>query len=716
MDRHEGSTPTGETRPCPACRKKGKDRSGDNLVMFDDGHGFCFACKHYHQDDGTKPVKVERKVGEFKPVSGKVGALEHRGITAAVCKLFGYRQANITKLGPVEVADYCEPGGKLVAQHVRLKNKDFRWKGERYEDEETGRKRLVPVPLFGQHLWRSKGKRIIVTEGEIDAMTVYQILGERWPVVSLPNGAADADNAIRRASEFLSGYDEIVLCFDNDEAGQDAALECAEILPPGKVKIVTLPRKDANAMLLKGEQKALTNCLWEAQTFRPDGIIHLGDAEDEHGDSRRIYPFPWRCLTKGLLGQRSHEMTMWTSGTGMGKSTILRHIILHHLQHGRTVGVCMLEEDPTETRDDMISIMIGKPVRQIRAARELNAALADYNEEAIDFEVTDDLTEEEYDEARRIIRKWPIHSYNHRGAKDYDGIIDKIEYMVVGLGCDVVVLDHVTAVIAGTNDMKGGERRGIDELMLNLRSLISRTGVHLDVVSQLKKPDGKPFEEGGRISSSHLRGSGSLASVPNTIIAIERNQQDSDKERANTILVRALKGRFNGRTGLVGALRYDNATANFKEVEWHEQPDGNVSFGPRSEYMDDDDGTETSGPAGDFTADGGSEDAGGGDHPAGAPGHEAGDGASHEPAAGSGQAEADAGHEPAAQGDGGDADPPAASGDGESGAKPRTRRTANRTGGASSGKGKGKRKPAARKTRPKGKGKLEGAAAGAALV
>jgi len=579
MSRHEGSATTGQRVACLACRKSGGDNSGDNLVMYDDGHGYCHACGHYQAADGSQPVgaKLSTKTKRFSALVGKVDELEHRGISKSVCRQYNYKKANHRRLGGAcEVACYFSKG-KLVAQHVRLKNKGFRWLGDKKK-----------AGMFGQHLWRHGGRRIIITEGEIDCMTVYQVMQGKWPVVSISSGVNDSENAIRENIEFLSSYDEIVICFDMDEPGREAAIRCAELLPPGKVKIVSLPRKDPNAMLLKGEQKGLLTCLWEAQTHRPDGIIHAADVQDDETKNRRIYPFPWKSLTVGLMGQRSHEMTMWASGTGMGKSTVLRHIVLHHLQHNRKVGVCMLEESVSETMDDLISIKIGKPVRQIRAARELNSALAEYGEEAVDFGIIDDLSDEEYEVARHEIGSMPLFFYDHQGVRDYDGIMSKIEYMVVGLGCDVVVLDHITAVIAGSSDLKGGERRGIDELMQSLRSLVSRTGVHLDLVSQLKKPDGKPFEEGGRINAAHLRGSGSLASVPNTIIGIERNQQDPDKDRSNTVLVRALKGRFNGRTGLIGALRYDNASANLVEIEWHETAENGIHFGPREEYIDDD--------------------------------------------------------------------------------------------------------------------------------
>jgi len=594
MQRHEGSSTTGVRVMCPACRDKGGDLSADNLVMYDDGHGYCHACGFYQAADGSQPVtsKTTTKTKKFVALTGRVEELENRGISKSVCRQYGYKKANHDKLGGTcEIANYFRKG-KLVAQHVRLKNKGFRWLGSKKS-----------AGMFGQHLWRHGGKRIIITEGEIDCMSVYQVMSGKWPVISIPSGVNDSENAISENIEFLSSYDEVVICFDMDEPGREYAVKCAELLPPGKVKIVSLPRKDANAMLLAGDTRALLTCLWEAQTHRPDGIIHASDVQDEEEKERRIWPFPWKGMTIGLLGQRSHEITMWTSGTGMGKSTILRHIIFHNLEHNRRVGVCMLEESVGETLDDIISLKIGKPVRQIRAARELNTALAEYDEDAVDFGVVDDLTDEEYDLARHRVGNLPLYFYDHQGVRDLDGIMSKIEYMVVALKCDVIVLDHITAVIAGSTGLQGGERRGIDELMQALRSLVGRTGVHLDLVSQLKKPEGKPFEEGGRVTASHLRGSGSLASVPNTIVAIERNQQDPDPKKANTSIVRVLKGRFTGRTGMICALQYDNATSRVSEVEWHETTEGGVHLGPREEYMNDD-GTE---PDADLELDGGGD-------------------------------------------------------------------------------------------------------------
>lgn len=460
----------------------------------------------------------------------------------------------------VEVSNYVHDG-QIVAQHVRGKGKKFRWQGD-----------TDNLELFGQHLWEGRGKRVVVTEGEIDCMTISMLWNNRWPVVSLPNGVSSATKYIKANMEFLVGYDEIVLCFDNDEVGRKSAQDAAALLPPGKVRIAQTPRKDANEHLLKDDTQALLSAIYEARQYQPDGILHVGDITVGDAPVQAKWSFPWANLTRSLMGQRSGEMTLWASGTGSGKSTVMRELAYHHLCRGRRVGMLMLEESPLETLDDMIALRLSKPVRQIRAARELNNLLVEEGSEAIDFGFPDDLTEEEYEEARKFYAGLPLYIYDHHGTNEFNSVVSRIEYMAAALECDVIFVDHITLVAAGM-ERNGSERECIDEVMRKLRSIVERTGVHLDVVSQLNRLDGKAAEEGAQISLKNLRGSGMLGMVPNNVLGIERNQQAEEPEERQIVRVRSLKGRFLGDTGLVGVLRFNRETRRLEEADWVEPID-----------------------------------------------------------------------------------------------------------------------------------------------
>ena len=546
MRNHEGSVATGVRDQCPTCQ----DSSGDNRVWYDDGHAYCFACSTHFKGDSdtvtttTTPPPVS---DDWRPVSGAVTALPHRRISEATARFFGYQSCNLNGRR-CEIANYTKDG-VVVAQKIRaVEDKTFLWRGTASNST-----------LFGQELWKG-GKRLVITEGEIDAMSIAEAQDCRWPVVSLPSGAAGAVKAIKANYDFVTKFQEIVLCFDMDDAGQKAAHAVAEILPAGRVFIANLPRKDANEMLTEGESAALLTAMWNAKGFRPDGILHAREIQSSGmSDNQQVWPFPWNDLTSFLIGQRSSEITMWTSGTGSGKSTIIRELVSHHLDAGRTVGMIMLEESPEETLDDLISLRLGKPVRRIRSLRALNQLKASMGEPPVEFE--DNLSDEEYLDVRRYIQDKNLYIYDSFGLAATENIVSQVDYMASALDCDVVILDHITAAVAGMmagENTGRGEREAIDEAMHRLRSIVTKTGCHIDIISQLRKPStGKGYEEGARITLGDLRGSGALGSVPNTVIAMERDRQHEDPVTANTSVIRVLKNRFTGKTGVACHLYYN---------------------------------------------------------------------------------------------------------------------------------------------------------------
>jgi len=555
---------------CPACAAKGEDTKGDNLAIYDDGHKFCYACKYYEHGGTSKVMsKQPPATNGLKFLNGKLQAIGSRKITDETVRKYDYE--TIEKEGKrVEIASFYRDGVR-IAQKLRGPNKTFQWRGE-----------TSGVPLWGQHLFKKNGGRmIVITEGEIDCMTVSQLNGNKYPVVSLPNGAAGAARAIKDNLEFVCGYKEVILMFDQDEAGQEAVKSVADLLPPGKCKVAKLPYKDANECLVNNQGKAVINAMWEAQQYSPDEIVHVSQVINEGMVDPRVYPFPFDNLSEFLLGQRSGEITLWASGTGSGKSTILREVIHHHLIEGRSVGAIMLEESPQETVDDMVSLMINKPVRAIRAKKIMNELRVKLGKDPINIDIIDDLTDEEYADARKLLETNSLYIYDHLGNSGLQNLCARIEFMAVSLDVDVIVLDHITAAAAGLlstdSDFDGGssERLLIDNIMKELRSLVSRTGVRIDVVSQLKKTV-KAYEEGDRITLQDLRGSGSLASVPNTVIALERDRQNPDPAVANTTTVRVLKNRLTGRSGVATCLLFDHGTGRLKEIDFAIGDDGKV--------------------------------------------------------------------------------------------------------------------------------------------
>ena len=514
--------------PCPNCNSK------DNFARYDDGHGHCFGCGHQEQPPkDNHPPRIKPMAPPPTPLLEFLThrALDKRGISLETCKLFNYGYSQ-HQGAAVQVAEYRNQKGDVVAQHLRYPDKKFRWLGD-----------CSNMQLWGQHLWRQghgggSNLFVVVTEGEIDCMSVSQAQGNKFPVVSLPNGAQSAKKYLAANAQWLGQFSRIVLCFDSDEPGRQAAEDALTVLPLGKVAICHLPRKDANEMLQAGEGEKLRDLLWKATPSRPDGIVNAAELWDEliRPGSAAVCNYPWPQLDRMCHGFRKGEMVTLTAGSGIGKSSICRHIAHHFLRNGLKVGYIALEESIQRTMQGIVGLELGKPIH-------LDPTLA---------------TEEEVrDGFDRVFGTGRCFLYDHFGSMDPDHLINKIRYLADGEGADMVVLDHLTIVISGLSDLD--ERRAIDVTCTKLRQLVEQTGVGLILVSHLKRPEGRGHEEGAQTSLSQLRGSHAIAQLSDLVLGAERNQQGDVAER-NELQLRVLKNRFSGQTGLVDKLLYDQDT------------------------------------------------------------------------------------------------------------------------------------------------------------
>jgi len=554
---------------CPACAEKGNDNGADNLGVYTDGT-HCFSCGYNSFNDTGNAVVVVASESDdprvdWRPQCGTHEALSDRGISQEICRKYDYTTTEV-KGTEIRIANYRDREGRLVAQKIRGPNKAFLCKGD-----------MRKAGLYGEHLWKKDGRRLIITEGEEDCLAIAHVLGGKWPVVSLPNGAAGAVAAIKRSYDFVNSYEAVLLSFDMDEAGEKAAVEVSEMLTPGKAKLVQLPRKDACAMLEAGETRILSTALWEAREYCPPGILSAAEVFARPKVHRKVYPFPWEEMNRKLYGQAEGTMLMIVSGTGMGKSTFVRNLAYDHLGNDHKVGMIMMEESPIETLHELMSFESGIPINQIMTARWLNEELERQNKAQIQFDIVDNLSDEVYAELKaKILEKDQLYLYDTDG--QHKNIVSRVEYMAQALGCKVVILDHISLVIA-TMGVEGSERQGIDRLLAELRGIVDRTGIVLLVVCQLRKSDGKPYEEGGRVTLQDLRGSGMLSMVPNSVIAVERDQQHPDERQRNTLLVRSLKHRLSGYTGPVMALSWDQSTHQYTPAAFDIGSDGEITHG-----------------------------------------------------------------------------------------------------------------------------------------
>jgi len=530
--------------------------SSDANTLYEDGHWYCFSCNTYtpperkqmNNNNNITPAPI-RGVVKTNFTEGHTEALHDRRINKETCSKFNVavrkdNDNNITQ----HIYKYYDSNNSHVASKVRnTKEKEFWAEGS-----------ISTAGLFGQNLFAARGKFVTITEGEIDCMSAYQMMGAKWACVSVKTGAAGAVRDCKASYEYLNKFETIIICFDNDEPGKAAASKVAQLFEPNKCKIMRLDYKDANEYAQRGESKKFLDAWWDADVYTPAGIINLKSLQsslyEEQKNDTCLYP--WQALNDKTYGMRTGELVTFTAGAGMGKSSVTRELMHHILTATNSnIGVLALEENIKKTAFNIMSVEAGARL-YIKEIRDQHT--------------------------REQLKKWEdatigtsrFYAFDHFGSIHNDEILNRVQYMAKALDCKWIILDHLSILVSGQEG--DDERKSIDILMTKLRSLVEQTGVGLLLVSHLRRPTGDTGHENGReVTLSHLRGSASIAHLSDCVIALERNQQAHDSMTANTTMLRILKNRYTGDTGAAGNLLYDRATGRLKELKDNKLDDTN---------------------------------------------------------------------------------------------------------------------------------------------
>lgn len=528
---------SGQHEPCPDCGSK------DNLYRWDNGQAYCFGCERFEPSpyEGQDTQTKERIKTEFTPLFGECRSLKKRKIHQATCEKFGYRIARF-KHQNVQVCDVRNEQGVLVAQKVRTKDKRFFSLGS-----------LDSKPLIGMHLFKRATKKLIICEGEIDMLSWSQVQGNKYPVVSLPNGAQSAVKVISENMEYLSLFEEILLSFDMDEPGQKAAREVASLLTDRCVKIIELPLKDANEMLVADRIEEMITAFWNAKPFRPEGLVSVQELKERvltPPEQGLDWCFPG--LTEATFGRRFGEVYFIGAGTGIGKTDFMTQQIAFDIgELKQPVGVFFLEQAPTETAKRILGKIHHKT-----------------------FHVADGSWQ--HDELEKAFDAFQQDSkltlYDSFGVTEWSSIREKILYLQAN-GTKVFYIDHLTALATGEGK---DEKTALEAITADMAKLAERYGLILHVVSHLTAPQmGKTHEEGGHVAIRHFKGSRAIGYWAHFMFGLERNQQAENEADRQITTFRILKDRFTGRsTGQTFNLMYHQNTGLLEEYNvFDEEPD-----------------------------------------------------------------------------------------------------------------------------------------------
>lgn len=545
MNDEEGSDVLLRREPCPDCG------SSDALARYSDGHGHCFKCNRHDPIDpkmsgktGSESTAKKTKSRELISPGDNPGAydpLNKRGLKSNTLKRYGYFLGGF-KGSTVQIAQYQDQDGNLACQKIRLPGKDFPIL------KVEGAPSIGECKLFGQQSFGDKfDKRVVITEGELDAMSVGQANDFKFPCVSVNTGAQSAVKCLKANYRWIDRFDEIILWFDDDEAGHEASEECAKLFQVGKVKIARVEgSKDASDVLQSNRPGDIVQAIFAATSWRQKGIVNaadcLNDVLEDPDETGRV-DYPWDKLNEMTRGAAPGEVIYHVAGTGIGKTTILYEIEHSAIQQGKKCGHMGFEDTRRDVQMGLLSVHLNRRVDDDPCITKDDLAAA--HKELFgsrQVELFDPETAE-----------WVIAA-----------IIAYVRYMVKALDVQVIAIDPLSFIAANISAGED-ERRALDKVSRDFARIGKELGVTLHITHHLSRPEGnKGHEEGAVISLKHLRGSGGIAQFANTVIGYERNQQG---ERPDLCQVRLLKNRRKGKTGVAGVLRYEQATGRYCETD-----------------------------------------------------------------------------------------------------------------------------------------------------
>lgn len=525
--------------PSPECT------SSDGFVIQPDGEwGHCFVCGINKKiKDSEKLMEKEKVPAEkesitssksFSPICTKDDARAFRGLSPDTIYKYGVVvAANPKESGFLaKYPRYTSDCKTHVRNKIRVEDKGFFWEGDKQ-----------PLSMFGQQLFPpASAKAITITEGQDDAMAAYEMQGSKYPCVSV-DSAASAEREVRDNFEYLNSFEKVVICFDDDKPGREAAEKVAKVLPPGKAFIFRSSSpdlKDANDYLLQGKAATFQKDWWDAPLHKVDGL-KMGTemfTEIVERPNHFTVPYPIASMNEKTFGIRLSEAVIITAPTGVGKTSIIKEIEYSLLMNpdliekNYGVGFLHLEETNADTCLGLMSIHSDKPYHLPDCPRTEEELKASYD---------------------ACINNNRVVLWDHFGSNTVDAVLDKVRHMAA-LGCKYIVLDHLSIIVS---DQAGDERKQLDEISTKLKTLCMNLNIALIAVVHTNR-------------QGQIRGTAGIEQLANIVFKLERDITAVDDWRRNVLKIVVEKNRFSGRTGPGIYLFYNENTSRLEELTQEE--------------------------------------------------------------------------------------------------------------------------------------------------
>jgi archaellum biogenesis ATPase FlaH len=557
---------------CPRCTEKGRDTSKNNLAIYSNGGQYCWSADCDYRvisADYLKDEIIELPIYESDNLSSftkdnwndlkkqtSTNPRGYRGLTQNTCDVYHvYHQFN-------------EETGQVVKQFYPLSSAtDFCGMKVKVAEPKNfyaeGSNKIDTTELFGQSVFKkSLAKSILITEGELDALSAYQMLlplakdYPPTPCVSSTVGSGGYKQ-FKHQYEYLNRFDRIILCVDQDKAGQASIPNIISVLPKGKVLVMEFSKKDANKMLTENLEKEFINAFFKAKPYNPNGIRGSSGLYDEiikdiQTPKLPFPPFMHKIQEMLCGGLKVGSIMNLGAASGCGKTTFVNEMIYYWIFNSPyKVGIISMELDSGQYGGALVSRHLSK---------KLNLFVNP--DDAVAY-----LQQPDVVAAIQTLHTTPDGQDRFHLIEERDGDVERmkelIQQLIIQCDCKVIIIDPLQDLMAGmSNDAQ--------EVFLKwMKEMIKSFGIIFININHVRKsPTGKESNSAGAfITEEDFAGSSTIFKSASFNLLFTRNKYSDDPIEKNKTCMYASKNRQTGITGDAGCFFYENSTHTLHDFE-----------------------------------------------------------------------------------------------------------------------------------------------------
>lgn len=452
------------------------DKGGDLLGLWAEVRNVSISEAMNEARDylGIPRTEIER-TPKLTPIAAPQPApsnyLESRGISQATQQRYKTTEENGVVTFPSFIGSDC-----VFKKFRNIHDKTKQW-------SEGGK----PMFLFGWQAIGAKQRSVIITEGEIDALS-WMELG--YPALSVPNGAK-SHQWIEYEFENLERFDKIYLAFDSDSTGREGLAEVLERLGPERCPTIdTGHHKDANELLQSGEDPKpyIKNATWHD----PEELklaSHFGnevyDSFENGLDSEPGFNTPFPKLD-GLLRFRINELVILSGVNGHGKSQLAGQLTLSAIGQGWKPVIYSGEMKPKRFLNKMV----------IQAGADNQPSMPKV----------------------RNVFDWlgdKLHVFNLTGSAKTSRLLEVFAYAHRRYGSNLFIIDSLAMCGIAEDDYKG--QKAFIEQLCDFRNTYP---VNVILLAHARKA----LDENKSTGKMDVKGTGAITDLVDTVLTLWRNK------------------------------------------------------------------------------------------------------------------------------------------------------------------------------------------------